>query len=162
MLFSGTRPTRIRSLVWIGKTRRIPYIGDQAADDDDETATLIDSVFTRWDNRDKVKTFPELVKVVKQRYAVLGLTFPSTISVEELEALERPSDVQVKEGKLRQRSHSERRGDKEPPRAKAQMPGARPTSGIPTGTGAASEPPGRGRWIPECRRQRRRPWPWPW
>ena len=52
-----------------------------------------------------MKTFPELVKVVKQRCAVSGLTFP-TISVEELEALERPADVQVKEGKLRQRLHS--------------------------------------------------------
>ena len=120
--------------------RRIPYIGNQAADGDEETLTLIDTAIARWDSRDKVKTFPELVSVVKKRYALSGLTFPSTISVEELEALERPEDVPVQAGKLRHRSHSERRGDKEPPRAKAQMPGARPTSGMPTGTAAASAP----------------------
>ena len=49
------------------RNRRLPYVGNQAADDDAETATLIDSAIARWDNRDKVKTFPELVKVVKQR-----------------------------------------------------------------------------------------------
>ena len=33
------------------QNRRLPYVGNQAADDDDETATLIDSVIARWDNR---------------------------------------------------------------------------------------------------------------
>ena len=61
------------------RNRRFPYVGNQAADDGAETATLIDSALARWDNGDKVKTFPELVKVVKQRYAVSGMTFPSTI-----------------------------------------------------------------------------------
>ncbi len=57
--FSSTRPIRIAGLD--RKNRRFPYVGNQVSVDDDETATLIDSAIARWDNRDKVKTFPELV-----------------------------------------------------------------------------------------------------
>ena len=70
-------------------------MGNHAAPDDDETATIIDAPVARWDNRDKVKLFPELVAVVKKRYEVSGLTFPSTITVEELAALERPTESAV-------------------------------------------------------------------
>ena len=86
---------------------RIPYTGNAAQLDDDETSTMINEKMQEWDRSGKLRNFPALVELVKRRYALLGKELPSSISVEELLKEGRPKVVGMRERSLSRRTHSE-------------------------------------------------------